>query len=215
MTQEMVHYYAERAAEYDDIYKIPPWQGSVTALKEQIPPFFAGRRVFEVACGTGYWTQYAAQHAISVYATDVNETTLAIARMRAYGHAEVTFGRHDAYASHPELGRFNAGLAGFWLSHVDISRLHDFLDAFHAHLEPGAWVLMFDERLTSNRRLPTSRTDAVGNRYEMRQLSSGTRFEIIKNFYDAPQLKECFGEYGQAFSYQELQYFWVFSYQVL
>ena len=89
-------------------------------------------------------------------------------------------GRHDAYASLLELGQFNAGLAGFWLSHVDISRLRDFLDAFHAHLEPRACVLLFDERWTPNRRLPTSRTDAVGNRYEMRQLSSGTRFEIIK-----------------------------------
>jgi demethylmenaquinone methyltransferase/2-methoxy-6-polyprenyl-1,4-benzoquinol methylase len=214
MTQEMVQYYAERAAEYDDIYTIPPWQSSVTALQALIPPFFAGRRVFEVACGTGYWTQYAAQHALSVYAMDINKTTLTLARRRAYGQAEVTFGCHDAYASPPELGRFNAGLAGFWLSHVDMSRLQDFLDDFHAHLEPGSCVLLFDERWTPTRRLPTSRTDVVGNRYEMRQLSSGTRFEIIKNFYDASQLQERFGEYGQAFAYQELPYFWVFSYQV-
>jgi len=29
-----------------------------------------------------------------------------------------------------------------------------------------------------------SRLDAAGNRYEMRRLASGERFEIVKNFYE-------------------------------
>ena len=109
---------------------------------------------------------------------------------------------------------FDAGLAAFWLSHVDLGRMPDFLDAFHARLESGAPVLMFDERHTAGRRLPASRTDAAGNRYEMRRLGNGERFEIIKNFYGGEQLEALFSRYGHAHSYEELQNFWVFSYRV-
>ena len=214
MTTEMVTYYAERAAEYDRIYDIPPWRHGVQVLQQRLPSFFAGRRVYEVACGTGYWTQYIAQQAMSVYATDINETTLALARARSYGRARVTFQCADAYSPPDGPEKFEAGCAGFWLSHVDVSRMSDFLTAFHAPLQPNAVVCLFDERLSPRRRLPTSRTDAAGNRYEMRQLTNGSDFEIIKNFYTEQQFQEFFGAYGDELTYEELDHFWVFSYCV-
>jgi ubiquinone/menaquinone biosynthesis C-methylase UbiE len=214
MTQEMVQYYAERAREYDNIYEQPGWQSDIETLKQLIPTFFAGRRVFEIACGTGYWTQYAAQQAVSIYATDVNEATLAVARSRTYTTAQVTFHCADAYTSSGELETFNAGLAAFWLSHVDLHKMGNFLASFHAYLEKDALVLLFDERLTLTRWLSASRTDMVGNRFEMRQLSAGARFEIIKNFYKVSQLREWFSDYGYDFSYKKLKYFWVCSYKV-
>jgi hypothetical protein len=39
-------------------------------------------------------------------------------------------------------------------------------------------------------------------------------YEIIKNFYTETQLLAQFRDYGRAFSYEELQYFWVFKYTV-
>ena len=213
MTQEMVRYYAERAAEYDNIYDIPPWRSGIQALQQRVAAFFAGRRVYEVACGTGYWTQYIARHALRVYATDINDPTLAIARSRTYAPAPVTFQQADAY-SPPDLSEtFDAGFAGFWLSHVDKGRMQDFLSAFHCCLEQGARVFMVDERLSPRRRLPTSRIDAFGNRYEKRQLANGAGFEIIKNFYTPLQFQALFGGYGEALSYEELDHFWVFNYR--
>ena len=41
---------------------------------------FAGAKVFEVACGTGYWTEVLARSAASVFATDINDEVLAVAR---------------------------------------------------------------------------------------------------------------------------------------
>lgn len=172
MTQKMVPYYAERAAEYDHIYDIPPWRHAFKTLQQRVPLFFAGRRIYEVACGTGYWTQYIARHASRVYATDINDTTLAIAHSRSYEQAAVTFQQADAYSPPDVSETFDAGFAGFWLSHVDMGRIHDFLRAFHQRLERGARVLLFDERLSPRRRLPTSRIDAFGNRYEKRQLAN-------------------------------------------
>ena len=61
MTREMVTYYVWRAAEYDEIYALPQWQRDLETLRRLVSACFEGRRVFEVACGTGYWTQFAAR----------------------------------------------------------------------------------------------------------------------------------------------------------
>src|ERR1700719_1232337 len=84
MTQEMTAYYARRAAEYERVYTGPRWQDDLARLRPRVTELFADRRVFEVACGTGYWTHVAAERARAVHATDLNDDTLAIARAKSY-----------------------------------------------------------------------------------------------------------------------------------
>jgi hypothetical protein len=48
----MISYHARRAAEYERGYQGPRGQDDLTWLRARVPEFFAGRRVFEVACGT-------------------------------------------------------------------------------------------------------------------------------------------------------------------
>jgi len=164
VTQEMIAYYAHRAAEYERIYASPRWQEDLERIRGRIRAVFAGRRVFEVACGTGYWTRYAAERAGSVHATDVNDDTLALARTKTYG-ASVTVERRDAYAPATGRARFDAGLAALRLSHVDLGRNRE-------------------------RRAPASRTDEAGNRYEMRRLdrligpyATGLTYEELRCFW--------------------------------
>jgi demethylmenaquinone methyltransferase/2-methoxy-6-polyprenyl-1,4-benzoquinol methylase len=214
MTEEMTRYYARRAGEYDRIYDIPAWQPALAELRRRLPAFAEGRRVFEVAAGTGYWTQYAAETAASVHATDINEETLALARARPWPRGNVTFERRDAYARSDTPPRWEAGLAGGWLSHVDRARLAEFFDALHSHLVAGARVLMFDERDNPLRPPPQTRVDAAGNRYEARTLESGERFEIVKNFFDAAGLRAALGERARRLSFEELRGFWVATWEV-
>ena len=87
MTQEMIAYYAQRAAEYERVYASPRWQEDLERIRERIRAVFAGRRLFEVACGTGYWTRYAAERALGVHATDVNDDTLSSRAPRPTGRA--------------------------------------------------------------------------------------------------------------------------------
>jgi predicted methyltransferase len=54
---QQADYYAQRAAEYDAVYAKPERQHDLARLKELLPPLVAGRRVLELAAGTGYWTQ--------------------------------------------------------------------------------------------------------------------------------------------------------------
>ncbi len=214
MTQEMTAYYARRAAEYERVYTSPRWQDDLAVLRPRVADVFAGRRGFEIACGTGYWTHVAAERARAVHATDVNDDTLALARAKTYA-APVSFERRDAYAPADTPERFDAGLAGLWLSHVDLARMDAFLRAFHSHLEPGAAVLMFDERATEERpNPPPSRVDEAGNRYEMRRLQDGERFEIVKNLFDRIRLEGLIRPHATGLSYRELRYFWLLEYAV-
>ena len=211
MTDEMTRYYAERAAEYDRVYSHPAWARDLPRLGERIEALFPGRRVFEVACGTGYWTERVARVAARVHAEDLSAETLAIARRRPYAPATVTLARHDAYV--PGIGGFDGGLAALWLSHVDLARMDDFLAAFHSRLERGAVVFMFDERDTPDRSAAASRVDAAGNRYERRRLAAGGEFEIVKNFFDGDGLARRLAAQGRAFVFEELERFWMLAYR--
>jgi len=85
----LADYYAQRAAEYDDVYRKPERQADLARLRELLPPLVAGRRVLEVAAGTGYWTRLLATTAAGITATDINAETLAIAAQREYSPAPV------------------------------------------------------------------------------------------------------------------------------
>src|SRR3989442_9409505 len=164
MTEEMTRYYARRAGEYERVYDLPAWQPALAELRRRVPAFFAGRSVFEVACGTGYWTAHVATTALGVHATDVNEETLALARARPWARGNVTFERRDAYTKSAAPPRWDAGLAAGWLSHVDLARMGEFLDAFHSHLVQGAAVMIFHERDHPHPPLPASPAGPPGNR---------------------------------------------------
>lgn len=55
MTDLLHTYCARRAAEYERVYDKPERQADLAAMRRWLPPHFAGRRVLEVACGTGWW----------------------------------------------------------------------------------------------------------------------------------------------------------------
>ncbi len=205
-------YYERRAAEYDRIYDFPHWQADLGVLHDLVATFAGRRRVLEVACGTGYWTERLARRAALVCGVDVNGSTLAVARARAYARAHVTLVQADVYRPLPLGPRFDAGFAGLWLSHVDVSRMAAFLDGFHAALAPGSSVMLFDERESERRAGATARVDDAGNRYEKRRLADGSRFEIVKNWYDAASLAALFRERGRGFWCRELEQFWVCGY---
>ena len=91
--------------------------------------------------------------------------------------------------------------------------MDEFLRAFHSRLGSGAKVMMFDERATAERpNPPASRTDAAGNRYEMRRLLDGTPFEIVKNLFDCARLEALVAPHAARLTCRELRYFWLLEY---
>jgi ubiquinone/menaquinone biosynthesis C-methylase UbiE len=208
----MEAYYAKRAAEYEKIFEKPERQSDLARMRLDIPALFAGERVLEIACGTGYWTPLIAAKAESVLATDYNEETLVIARSKRYPKGNVRFERADAYALPAWPQKFSACYAGFWWSHIPLSRIDGFLAGVHARLQPGARVVFMDNRYVEGSSTPISRTDAEGNTYQSRKLSDGTKHEVLKNF---PSQTELRARLGRELQLTEYEYYWVASYRIM
>lgn len=207
----MVGYYAERASEYERIYRKPERQTDLQTLRDFIERSFADADVLEVACGTGYWTEVLARSAKSVIATDINEEVLAIARSKGLPEP-VTFLKADAYALPTLTQPSNAGLSSFWWSHIPKSGLRDFLRGFHRALAPGARVVFMDNVYVEGSSTPISRTDPQGDTYQLRQLDDGSTHEVRKNFPTESELRAAVEGLASDVKIEFLPYFWTLSY---
>jgi ubiquinone/menaquinone biosynthesis C-methylase UbiE len=211
----MVHYYAERAREYERVCHKPERQDDLRRLRDFVGRAFAGARVFEVACGTGYWTEIVARSAASVVATDINEEVLALARAKSMDHAKTEFRREDAYALPMLPGEFDAGLAAFWWSHIPKARIGGFLRGFHRVFSPGAQVVFIDNVYADGSSTPISRADEQGNTYQTRRLDDGSTHEVLKNFPAESELRAAVSGLATDARVDFLQYYWILSYRLL
>ncbi|MGZ5186676.1 MAG: class I SAM-dependent methyltransferase [Caldimonas sp.] len=203
-------YYAERAAEYDRVYDKPERQDDLRALKRRLPPLFSGTRLIEVACGTGYWTQFIAPGAREVVALDAAPETLAIARGRVGANVELLVG--DAYDLPSDRGLFDAAFAGFWFSHVARRRRREFLEGLGRVLVPSAQVVLLDNRYVEGSSLPIAERDAEGDTWQTRTLSDGSVHRVLKNFPTETELRELVAGLGESAVIENFEYYWVFRY---
>jgi SAM-dependent methyltransferase len=208
----MQSYYAVRAPEYDRIYLKPERQNDLRAIERWLPTKFAGARVLEIACGTGYWTQFIAPAAAHVVALDAAPETLRIAAARVQANVEFLVG--DAYALPRTLGLFDAAFAGFWFSHVPISRRREFLVGLAAQLEPEAKVVLLDNRYVEGSSSRVTATDAEGNTFQTRVLEDGSTYEVLKNFPTESELLELVDGVGERARFTTWEYYWAFEYEV-
>ncbi|MFZ1947005.1 MAG: class I SAM-dependent methyltransferase [bacterium] len=148
-------------------------------IKARFQASLRGRKVLEIACGTGYWTEVIAEAAESVLATDLDPTMVSLARLRLARWGNVRCEVADAYALDGVRGDFTAAFSNWWWSHVPKSRLRGFLGVLHSKLMPGAIVIFADHlRYEWEQR----REDQDGNLLEQRTLPDGSHWEIVKNF---------------------------------
>ena len=208
-TPHLEDYYAKRAREYEQVYEKPERQRELAWLRTRVPRIFRGRRVLEVACGTGYWTQYIAPAARHVYASDINEPVLEIAREKAIAPGKVTFFRGDAVTLENVPPGCNAAFAGFWWSHVKKSGVAQFVDNLARRLEPGSVVAILDNTWAHGSSTPISRTDAEGNTYQMRRLASGEPFEVLKNYPTPDELAGAVRPVAREATLESLTYYWL------
>ncbi|MFN5701574.1 MAG: class I SAM-dependent methyltransferase [Betaproteobacteria bacterium] len=207
----MQDYYAARAAEYDKVYRKPERQADLRQIEQWLPSVLAGRSVLEVACGTGYWTQFFAPRCTRVVAVDSAPETIQVARPRVPTE-KVEFIVGDAYSLPPQPAPLGAGFAGFWWSHIPRKRVGEFLRGFHAALEPGAPAVFLDNRFVPGSSTPITEQDPDGNTYQNRLLSDGTSHRVLKNFPSEPELLAAVTSIATGVRYHEWQYFWALEY---
>jgi SAM-dependent methyltransferase len=211
----MLDYYGRRAREYEQHYHRddPARQQEQNALADALKKALRGRRVLELACGTGYWTQSAAEVARHVVATDASADMLALAADKGLLGDLVEFRLADAYRPCSISGTFDAVLANFWFSHVPKSRVHEFVDSVHARIGRGSIVFMADNTYVPGIGGELLHKPDEEDTYKCRTLSDGSQYEVLKNYYDADQLHQIFDSRTLTLDVHIGQYFWWIAYE--
>ena len=211
MNNDNTLYYNLRAKHYDEMYLRRPRQTELTGIANQLQKLVQGKKVLEVACGTGYWTERFAAQAEHVLATDHNPAMLAVAQAKLPfsngGHTE--FQLADAFEL--PAGDFNACVAGFWWSHIKRSEQSAFLDGVQKVCGSGALLVMFDSCYVEGESTPIARTDAEGNTYQIRRLADDSRHEIVKNFPTDSTLRKKLTAHARDIRVVRGPYFWMLT----
>jgi SAM-dependent methyltransferase len=191
-------YYEARAGEYDDWYlrrgryargaiHDAAWNAELDMAGRWLDEVAFHGALVELAAGTGWWSPLlASKGELSLY--DTSPTALDRARDRLLAHGlRAHLHERDGWA---EPDRQVDGLfVGFWLSHVERTRLADFLALVGRWLMPGGRFAFIDS-------LPDPASGAADHPpphddRAVRRLDDGREFSIVKVFRSAD-------EYAQA-----------------
>jgi 2-polyprenyl-3-methyl-5-hydroxy-6-metoxy-1,4-benzoquinol methylase len=219
--QEMRTYYQARAHEYDEwFYR----QGRYSQGAELDARWFAEADeafsaldtlqltgdVLELAPGTGIWTERLIRTATTITAVDASPEMLEINRAKVSSD-RVTYLQADLFSWKPER-TYDGVLFGFWISHVPLERLDNFLRSVAAMLRPGGKVFFADGQRDSGGSYAHDQPLAHESQLTKRTLNDGRTFEIVKNYYDPSDLAARCTQAGFAISIHETATYFLYGY---
>lgn len=209
---DLILYYKERANEYEKIYSKPERQNDLLIATQLLQGLLANKTVFEVACGTGYWTEKIAKTAHSIVATDINETVLDIAKSKKYLPAIVDFRIADLFALTNSV-TYESLFGGFIWSHLKLQTLPDFIDLMTSLVHENGTVIFIDNKYVEGSNLPISDTDKQGNTYQTRTLANGTSHNVLKNFPTEAFIRQLLADKASDINFTNLTYYWILAYK--
>ena len=207
---ELAAYYAQRAANLEQAYQRPECQADLAELQRRLGETLASHRVLELACGSGYWTQYYAEVAQSVLATDINPEMLALAKAKGLPADKVRWQLADAFDL--QLNEpFSACFAGFWWSHVLRQDQESYLQHLRQQLGKDALLVLIDSVYVEGISTTIARTDLEGNTYQIHTLPDGRRCEILKNFPTDSALRKRLAASTRDIRILRLEHYWMLT----
>ena len=213
MNTDQIEYYLDRAKEYERIYQKPERQEDLKKLRIILKDLFNAKSVFEIACGTGYWTQFISETAESIFAIDINETVIEIARSKKY-ESRTTFEKADIFNLTNVNEKFDSGFGGFIWSHIPKQELDVFLSGFISNISQGGLVVFVDNQYVEGSNTPIDSKDDYGNTYQIRKLSNGNNYKVMKNFPTDKEIMDIIDPIGSEVEIEKLKYFWVLKFKV-
>lgn len=200
LVEEQIAYYRARAREYDDtMLQLERYvslggrvagrpgdeeESEVVTLLSALEGVRPLDTVLELACGTGWWTQWLAENARRVTAVDAAEEMLALNRERVKA-SNVQYILADVFSWKPDR-RFDLVFFAFWLSHVPQGRFAAFWELVGHSLKANGRIFFIDELGTEETRGLETRVDGDA---VLRELEDGRHFRAVKVFYQPSELE--------------------------
>ena len=209
----MISYYRDRAKEYEKIYDKPERQDDLKKITGILQGIFNGEEVFEIACGTGYWTERIARAARKIHATDINEAVLEVADSKSYFPAEVKFSVADIFHLSLKI-KYGTLFGGFIWSHIRVQDLQRFLDIIFQKVSARGTIVFLDNQYIEGSSSPVTFTDKQGNTYQTRKLENGKTYEVLKNFPDENFIRDLFRDKQGNLQYIKLDYYWLVIFKI-
>jgi demethylmenaquinone methyltransferase/2-methoxy-6-polyprenyl-1,4-benzoquinol methylase len=147
-----------------------------------------------------------------VWATDINESVLEIARSKTYPGDHVTFETADLYQIHP-LQTVNALFGGFIWSHIPLQEMEQFLTQVNRLAGRRNRVVLMDNRYVEGSSSPITNQDEMGNTFQTRHLRNGEVFDVRKNFPEPSDFERLLKDKASDLQITWLPYFWICTYQ--
>jgi demethylmenaquinone methyltransferase/2-methoxy-6-polyprenyl-1,4-benzoquinol methylase len=201
---QQIEYYRARAQEYHEWFlrqgrydrgedHRKHWQAELAFVESALIKESPQGAVLELACGTGLWTGCLAKRATLVTAVDSSAEVLAINR-RKIGSLPVEFVEADIFHWKPSR-QYDFIFFGFWLSHIPAERFKTFWDLVASALSTGGKVFfvdsLFNQESTAKDHLTPDHSGVVE-----RKLNDGSKYLIIKKFYEPEELARKLGQPG-------------------
>lgn len=212
MNTDMIAYYKARSNEYEKIYSKPERQADILKATEILQAIFKEKEVFEIACGTGFWTEKISSTAHSVTASDINEPVINIAR--AKNLSNVSFNIANLYDLNPSV-KNECLFAGFIWSHIKLQELGHFIDTINKLVKRGGEIVFMDNNYIEGSNLPVTETDTRGNTYQVRKLEDGTIYKVVKNFPAEKFIRKVLQGHATDVNFISLPYYWILQYKTL
>ncbi|HWE55231.1 MAG TPA: class I SAM-dependent methyltransferase [Acidimicrobiales bacterium] len=192
--EEQQAYYRARAPEYDAWWQrtgrydrgeqeAEEWQRSVAAAEDALRGFSPTGDVLELAGGTGWWTARLATTAERLTVVDSSAEVLDLNRARV-GRPDIDYRQSDIFSWTPPR-RYDTVFFSFWLSHVPENRFAEFWDLVGRCLAPGGRAFLID-----------SHDAKIADDVDVRQLSDGSRFRVVKIMYSPAELESALSGLG-------------------
>ncbi len=204
---EQRSFYRARAPEYDEWWQrrgrydrgqeqLLEWQQQVAAVEAALNAFGPTGKVLELAGGTGWWTQRLAETADQLTVVDSSPEALALNRDRV-GRRDVRYDAADLFDWRPDTS-YDVVFFSFWLSHVPRSRFGDFWSLVRTCLGPSGRVFLVDNRddPMPGPSLKDPYVIEYGTDLQLRTLSDGSRYRVIKVMYEPGPLESLIAAEG-------------------
>lgn len=212
MNSDIISYYKDRAKEYEKVYNKPERQSDLLLAKQILQDTFKDKSVFEIACGTGYWTEKISVTAKNILATDINDSVIEVAKSKSYSLDKVEFKIADIF-NLININKQESLFGGFIWSHINLQELNIFIHIINNLVENEGIIIFMDNNYIEGSNLPVTEKDNFGNTYQTRALENGTTHKVLKNFPTEKFIRQLLTNKATDIEFINLQYYWILKYK--